>query len=254
MRLSKIKSGLANSMALVLFVSVTIGISGCGQNLGQALSQGASSSGSGPSGAGGTAGKVDPWAQVDLQGVASNPIIGGTFTVFHIDTVNNTITLSVPLPVNPFGTGGGSVSYPIPQIPGATVSVGGIGSAQQTLDITVPLRYLVKGLNFDNPTVLPNGNPLPGIPGGELPRIGADFQNSKFQIYVYGSVKYFAVFVPIHGFNPYVNLTFPINNSAGTKTLGYISTVVPQGTYDGGMFMSLVFPAELQAVLDNLFS
>jgi len=256
MRLSKFKSGVANAMALVFFGSIAMGTSGCGQNnLGQAIGQASATSqgSSGPSGVSGSpVGKADPWAQVDLQGTTSSPLLG-TYRIFRIDTVNNLIILSVPLPINPFGTGG-AASFPIPQIPGASVSIGDDGSGKQTLDISVPLQYLVKGLNFDNPTTLPSGAPLPQIPGGELPRIGANFQNSNFQIYVYGSVKYFAVFVPISGFNPYINLTFPIQNSAGTKTLGYVSTVVPVGTFAGGIFLSLVFPPELQAVLDNLFS
>ena len=103
---------------------------------------------------------------------------------------------------------------------------------------------------------MPNGDPLPAVPGGELPHLAVQ-NTSKVNFYAYGNVKYFALFVPTPGLNPFVNLTFPINNAAGTKTLGYLATVAQKvtgsTTFDGGFYLAMVFPPELAAILDDLF-
>jgi hypothetical protein len=239
--------------AVFLLTLVTLATSGCGQSFNDALGRGTSSTQSSNSGSStGGATKTEVWSGVDTQGVASN-FIFGTHQIFRIDTVNNLLILSIPISGMPFGTG----AFPINQLPGATIMFTTSG-----IDITVPLKDLVKGVGFSNPSTLPNGNPLPGIPGGELPRIGGTVQNSNFTLDIYGSVKYFAIFVPVPQLDKYLNyinliggqLTLPIMNKGKTKTLGYFSIIAPTGNFDGGFYLSLVFPPELAAALDNLFS
>ena len=253
MRLSQLNKDLVNSLILSSVAVVTLGTVGCGQNLndvfGRATSGSQSSNGNNAANNGT---KADLWKGVDTQGVASNFLLG-THQIFRIDTINDLLILDIPIPGMPFGTG----AFPISQAPGTTVQFTTDG-----IEITVPLKYLVKGFNFSNPTTLPNGGPLPGIPGGELPRIGGTIENSNFTIDIYGSVKYFAVFVPVPQIDKYLSyiniiggqLTIPIQNKAKTKTLGFFSAIAPTGSFDGGFYLSLVFPPELQAVLDNLFS
>jgi len=171
--------------------------------------------------------------------------------IFRIDTVNNLLILSVPFPSNPLGTG---ASFPVQGIPGATAEIALDPQGVWVLSINVPLVYLVKGFEFANPEKLPNGDALPSVPGGELPRVAGHVQNKKINMYIYGSVKYFALFIPTPGLDSIFSLTFPIKNQKQTKILGYAATVPRKVISDGGFYVALVFPPELARLLDNLFS
>jgi hypothetical protein len=160
------------SFVLALFA---LSNAGCGQNLGDAFGRTINGSTSSASDSGSP--RVIPanlWAGVDTQGTASNFLMG-THQLFSIDTVNQLLIFHIPIPGMPFGLG----SFPLNEIPGATISFTTSG-----IDFTIPLKDLAKGFNFANPTTLPNGMPLPGVPGGELPRLGGTIQNSNFSMEV----------------------------------------------------------------------
>lgn len=220
-------------------------VAACGQaDLGSALSgmTGASKSNNSAGGI------IDPWAGVETSASSSNMF--GT-QGFEIDKNNNLLKLVVDLPVNIFG---GSMRYDISELPGSFVAIEpNPNSGQWQLSFNVPLQYLVKGVNLVGPKTLPNGDDLPGVPGGEPPRIAGHIVKGKLDLYIYGSVKYFGIYVPTPGFNPFLDLTFPIKNKDKTKILGYFATVSEKRGFSGGLFISIVFPPELARVLDDLF-
>jgi hypothetical protein len=99
---------------------------------------------------------------------------------------------------------------------------------------------------------LPNGDPLPGVPGGELPSIGLELDQTDFFGNLYFGIETFAIFVPTPGFDPLLKLTFPIKNKSNRKTIGYISAVPEKAAFDGGFFLSLRVPDELARLIDGI--
>ena len=186
----------------------------------------------------------NPWDQVDLNGSVSAGIFG-SHQVIDIDQVNNLLLISVPLPVNPFG----GFSYDIPQLPGVEIALEQSGGSD-ALVFKIPLKYIVRDAQLTDVSKLPNGNPLPGVPGGELPRLGLKIFNSD--VYLYLGKGAVAVFVPTPQFNPYLNLTFPIKNKSQRKIIGYFASVAEQGVSPGGFFLSVVLPDEIQRIIDNI--
>jgi hypothetical protein len=239
---------MKSTFKLFMVLSFAAVVTACGQaNLDGTL--GSLTSISTGSSANGSATIVDKWAGVETAGSTSNAFGSQSFS---IDKTKNLLKLGFDLPVNPFG---GSMEFNIPEIPGAFVAVEpDPNNGQWELSFNIPLQYLVKGIALTGPTTLPNGSALPGVPGGEPPRIAAHIVKGNLDMFLYGSVKYFGVFVPTPQFNPYLNLTFPIKNKDKTKILGYFATVAAQGGYSGGFFISIVFPPELAKLLDDLFS
>ncbi len=234
-------------LSSVAVIAIAISTGACGQDLARSLAAAAGQSSGGNNGS--SAQVTDPYKGIDTQGAASN-ILGSQS--FSIDKVTQTLKLSFNLPVN---LGGGSMQFNIDEIPGAFLAIGPDPSnGKWTLSFNIPLSHLVKGIGIIGPTTLPNGEALPGVPGGEPPRIAAHITRGNVNIYIYASVKYFGIFVPTHGFNPFIDYSFPLKNKAGNKIMGYFSTVSAQNGFDGGVFLSLVFPPELAAVLDSLFS
>ena len=245
MKFFSFKRNLSQAVALVFFVSVTLNIAACGSN---------SSVSSGNFTASTPNQNSSVWSSVSTAGYVQ----GGPWSNAQVLTINpttETITLQVPFPAAPVG--GVGVSIPVTEIPGATVSISEDTTGQWYFEFTMPLSYLVKGIAYQNPTTLPNGQPLPAIPAGELPSIAAHVTvgGSSTNFYVYGSVKYFAIFFPTPNFNPYVSLQFPIMNSANTEILGYFDTLADSTSTsnDAGLYLALVFPQDLQLLLDDLF-
>lgn len=189
----------------------------------------------------------DPWEKVDLDGTVSAGIFG-KHKVIDVDKIRNLLLISIPLPINPFG---GMVSLPLPQAPDIEVGVEQSGSSY-ALVMKVPLKYIVKGVQFADAGKLPNGNPLPGVPGGELPRLGLKIFKNANEAYLYLGKGAVAVFVPTPKFNPYVNLTFPIKNKSQRKIIGYFASVAQQNPYAGGFFLSVVLPDDIQRAIDDI--
>lgn len=190
----------------------------------------------------------DPWSKVDLSGtVEAGPF--GTHKVIDVDKVNNLLLISLPLPVNPFG--GMTISKPIPELPGAEVRLEQSGSSY-ALVLAIPLKYVVRGVEFADPGKLPNGDPLPGIPGGELPKLGLKLNRDGRDVFLYLGKGAVGVFVPTPEFDPFLNLTFPIKNKSQRRIIGYFATVSKKGTSAGGFFMSVLIPADIQRIIDDI--
>ncbi|MFI5206172.1 MAG: hypothetical protein ACHQVK_04485 [Candidatus Paceibacterales bacterium] len=238
------------SNAFSRIISIIVGamfvltVGACGQSLNGQLPANSSNNGSSNSI------PANLWAGIDTTGSGSNAFSTQSFS---INPATNMLTISFTLPSNIFG---GSMSVSIPELPGATVSIQPDPvSGAWTLSFNIPLKLLVRGAGLIGPTTLPNGDPLPGVPGGEPPRIAAHITKGNLEMYVYGNVKYFGLFVPTPKLNQYLllNLSFPIENKGKTQILGYFSTVAPKGLFDSGMFVSIVFPPALSRLLDQIF-
>lgn len=121
------------------------------------------------------------------------------------------------------------------------------------LSFKVPIKYITKGVNFLPPERLPNGDLLPQMPSGELPSLAvAITRNSESRAHLYFGVEALGVFIETK-FDPYIKMTLPVKNEAGTKTIGYFSLVPEKAGHRGGLFLSAQLPRELSRLLDSHF-
>jgi hypothetical protein len=198
----------------------------------------------------------------DNDGLGNNPakkvefdaeVQGGVFSakkVVHFDWLTKTFTISVPLQVNPFI--GIEASGTIPEIPGASFKVGMEVDGTYRLTLVIPAEHFLKGFDSANPATLPNGDPLPMVPGGELPYFGLKIDKKKVDAHVYLGASVIAIFVPTPSFDPVIRLTFPLRTSGQRKTVGYFAAIPKKGTFDGGFYVSLMLPDEIARAIEDL--
>ncbi|MBX9768769.1 MAG: hypothetical protein K2X47_15960 [Bdellovibrionales bacterium] len=190
----------------------------------------------------------DLWKTVDLSGAVS----GGPYfeaNAIGLDRGSQSIDLKLPLPQNPFGQ---EFTADIPELPGAKIGLVQDASGHWSVALRVPLKYLIKGVDVGVPGKLPNGDELPGIPGGEKPIYALDVHRLGRTITVYIGLQAAAVFVPTPEFNPYVALGFPIRNQSQRQVVGYFSTVPKKTTFAGGFYMAAVIPDSVARVLEKI--
>jgi len=131
------------------------------------------------------------------------------------------------------------------------------GSSQ--MGVTIPLKYLLKGAALGNFTQLPNGDPIPFMPAGEMTGVEVDFpQNSKYRLHLYLAVSAAAVFIetPDWSFPPEVALLgtigFPVKNVSKTQINGYFAIVPNKGTFASGVYVASRLPTDVAILLDDL--
>ncbi|MES2854831.1 MAG: hypothetical protein V4692_03155, partial [Bdellovibrionota bacterium] len=120
------------------------------------------------------------------------------------------------------------------------------------LALRIPLEKYLHGIEFLPAKRLPNGDPLPAIPDGELPSLAVKISrwaDIKATIYLAPQVVGIYVNSPI---DPRISITLPIRNAARTRTWGYLSSVPKKGDFDGGFFLSFAMPDAIARMIDDL--
>lgn len=226
----------------------------CGQ--GFQGGSGSSSSGSSSNAAQGTGGTAP--SPVALQQAVNGYVSGGNYDslqTFHLDTTNGNLLVNLPLGIDPsIMISSGTIS----QLPGVTFSTTTSATGTAYITLSIPLKYILHGVTTLPATTLPNGDPLPNMPSTSYPAIAFDLNpNSTQQVYVYIGVDAIGVFVQSKmlscGNLPIcLNLTFPIENQAKTKVLGYLSLIMPKSGAQGGFFISTIIPNDVAVLLEGL--
>lgn len=121
-----------------------------------------------------------------VQGPLFNVVDGQVMITFNFLTLNSNFGGRVPLPK----TKNSFVEITPNIIDGGT-------TAQFLLDVE-DLRSA--GLGMSDPTTLPDGRPLPGIPGGTLPAIAVNVHEILDTTFYYNT-NLFGLFIPIHKLN-----------------------------------------------------
>jgi len=190
----------------------------------------------------------DAWNKISVEGAVQ----GGEHDqekAVSIDKERKELVLLIPMPPNPLVDS--NLNVPIPEIPGARLGFETQPDGSKALALRIPLERLLRGIEFLPPSRLPNGDPLPAIPDGELPSIAVKISrwaDVKATIYLAPSVVGVFVNTP---FDPKFSFTFPIKNKAKTRTWGYLSTVPKKDAFDGGIFLSFVMPEDLARFIDD---
>lgn len=189
------------------------------------------------------------WEKVEFNGYQS----GGTSNnslVIYIDKVNQSLLMVLPIPVIiPIVS-----PIEIPDLPGAYLTTfTNPNGGGDSLAVSIPLHYIVKGGVFMPNQKLPNGDDLPFVPAGELPGFAIQFpQMPDYQIHLYVGVNVAAVFAELPKVGLPFGFLFPVKNAARTKVVGAIGYVTPKNGFDGGMYLAAQLPPELARVIDEL--
>jgi hypothetical protein len=233
-----------------LFVALTLG----------ACSPGFKTAGSNDSNGSSGTGPVTPvpapppsasdWNNLKLDGQVSGGPFGNNIQVIAIDKVAKELIFRLPLPTIEI-LGGATVGIPLAKLPGATMSIETAPDGTSVLALHIPLRYIIKGATFLEPGKLPNGDPIPGVPDGELPSFAINLANSKSNATFYIAPTTFSIYVNTPFASPF-SLTLPIRNAAHTQTTGYISVLMAKPpSKDGGLFLSFKLPGDLARIIDD---
>lgn len=191
---------------------------------------------------------------IDLEGNLS----GGTFAnsrVVNLDMKLQELVLTLPLPIGSITFSGASATVPFPKVPGARITMG-TQNGRPAVELRVPLKKLVKGVEDLDPAKLPNGDPLPAVAGGEMPSTAVSINTSKKQsVALYMQKTMVGLFVStsfdISG-GTGIQLTLPILDKQ-KRVLGYVTNIAKKGTYLPGVFMVFQLPADIARSLDNYF-
>lgn len=222
----------------------------CGQGLktsgSDALSSLCSNCGGGNNGS-----SIDPrWGQLDLKGA---PATGAyEMTMIDFDPPQKTLKIIIPMPGVNIPV---EARLPIPELPGAAYVIEAGPDGSLRLIVEIPLTRVMRNIDIIEPQRLPNGDPLPGYPDGEGPRLGVKVAKSKRDIFIFAGKSAAAVFVPLPGVNiPAVlgQTVIPIRSENERRTLGYFSIVPVKGSHSGGVFVSAVLPPDMARLIDDL--
>ena len=246
-----IKQKLIGSVALIMIAAIAAG--GCAKPqsvIGSSdESSVPSSSEQGSSPAPGEIANPDlSWSKVDMNGYPSNGTDGGKL-VLQVDQANQALIFLLPLPANL------PVMVPataIPQLPGAAITMVTDTSGKQRLALKIPFRYIIKGANLGPGQTLPNGDPLPFVPAGELPGFSINLPQLSKPVHIYIGVNVAAVFFEVKGMNLPIGLLYPVKNKDKTKVIGAIGYIPDKGSYNGGMYLAAQLPTETAQLIDNL--
>lgn len=200
------------------------------------------------SGTGSGTSPAPSWDKVDVDGLASGGSYSGQLVVY-LDKAKQSLLLVLPIPVIvPL-----LAPVDIPDVPGAFLTTYANSDGSLSMAINVPLKYIIKGANFTANQRLPNGDPLPFVPAGELPGFGIQFpQMNNYRVYLYIGVNVAAAFVELPDFGLPIGGTFPVKNRNKTKVVGAIGYVLPKGAYAGGMYLATQIPADMAVLIDEL--
>lgn len=172
--------------------------------------------------------------------------------VITLDRANQAMVITIPVPL--------PIGKPIKKdidsdkIKGAYWELKMYASNKWAIEVHIPLVNLVKGKFSDIPAaLLPNGNPLPKVPSGELPGFAVkwdDGEDKELFIYLGGGTV--AIFVPTYKFDPFFMVEVPIKTKK-KDVVGYFITIPETEAYHGGFYLASILPKEIaQWVDDNL--
>lgn len=192
------------------------------------------------------------WDQVSLEG-RLNQGSYNKMLVVYIDQTNQSLMMILPVPVLvPF--------YQTQSFPGMTdakLKTITNPDGSYSLAVTVPLKHLIKNGELVNPQKLPNGNPLPFVPDGELPGFALSIPGftGTLKVYLYVGASAAAVFTELPDLGlPIASTEFilPVENKSKTKVIGAFGYIPKKGNFANGMYLATTLPEDLTKLIDDL--
>ena len=228
---------------------LAIVLAGCGSGFssddGPLLDQGSSSTGDGDSGSNTPPASSD-FLKIDLTGFISGGAYNRVWT-FNLDKTNNALFMNIPVPGNP------ALNFisAIAQISGGVIK--GYQDTQQKsfVALSIPLKHVVKTSSLPAAR-LPNGDALPSMPSASAPALGLDLgEGIEQKAYVYFGTNAVGLYIESSYIPSTGGMTLPIKNDAGTRIMGYFTTVTQKGSSKGGLFVTLLISSEIAKILSD---
>jgi len=162
--------------------------------------------------------------------------------ILNFDMESKILKVSIPFPTL-------GVLQVSGEVPGKPEVIFYTDLQNQSLVFEIPIAEYIDLLASN--TTLPDGRPLPGVPGGELPLLGFELPNTNLDTTIYLGKDYLAFFME-SDFNLPLNLTGNILNEDESSIVGLLGWVAANDGYKGGAFVSLRLPRELVAYIGSL--
>jgi hypothetical protein len=181
--------------------------------------------------------------RTEVTGNVDNSLLGN-YQAITVDTDKKEIILTLPAP-NLFKDWQGE----IPKLHGAVLTSSVDRNDKTLLRLHYPIVNLVaqfeKGFGYRQ--VLPNGQNIPGVPGGKMysQKIKIDKDHTVF---VYFDKGYVAMLLNVP-FDPLIVTTFPIKRK--DNVLGYVNTIPKRGGEAGGLLISAIIPDAVMKKLES---
>ena len=190
------------------------------------------------------------WQNLSVAGKLTSGRFSGT-QVLSLDKQTKELILTLPTPANP-DFDAIKTEILLGKVPGMRLRIDPVAGGGSRVMLRVPLRALIKGVEFGPQSSLPNGDPLPAILGGQMPLTSVPVPNLKdFAVAVYLTRSGVGLFVPTK-FNPAVALSFPSKSDDGRRLWGQLSTIPAKQNFDGGFFISAHLPEDITRVIDDI--
>ncbi len=187
-----------------------------------------------------------PTPSEDIKGF----IAGGTNDgqqVVWLDAAKGELVLSAPMPTGFRIT---LLETPIPSLPGARLSTAVNPDGTKTLNLVVPLKHVLRNVASIPAQMLPNGDPLPDMPGGELPSYGFSVTGANsLKAYIYVGSDAVGIFFETN-FDPKFSVGVDIRDQTQQK-VGIFAVIAAKTPYKPGVFLGVHLDARLARALDK---
>ena len=187
-----------------------------------------------------------PTPSENIKGFVASGASEGQQVVW-LNSAKGELVLSAPLPSGSQLT---LLETPIPNLSGARLSTSQNAEGKKTLNLVVPLRHILRNVASIPAQVLPNGDPLPNMPGGELPSYGFSVTGSNsLKAYVYVGSDAVGIFFETN-FDPKFSVGVDIR-SQNQQKIGAFAVIAAKTPYQSGVFLGVHLDARLARALEK---
>jgi hypothetical protein len=193
------------------------------------------------------------WSKVeqDSKALADGGNYNGKLMI-RVDSKREALILTLPLPPTFTVVLPNSSQAVSNDLPGVSVETAFIGE-QENWSVVIPLKYVLGNVGFNSVLALPNGNPLPFLPAGEINGFSLSFpQQPDFRVHVYLAVNAAAAFIETPNWKTDWGVGVYVKNQSKTRVMGYFSIVPNKGTYSSGVYLASRLPTELAQAIGQL--
>lgn len=196
------------------------------------------------------------WTEIngELTGAISSKAFGdGTLMAVEQETES----LILLLPYNPLTSFIGR--FTSAEHPDITIEVMEKESGKKALGVRIPFKYILsRNTKMQNMGKLPNGDPLPAFPAGEIRGVAMNLnqQNKNYRLTIYFGPQAVAIFVETPGFDLPSYFDFldpiPVYSKAKTAIVGYFKIVASKGAASGGFYLAARLPRDTSLKLQQV--
>ena len=167
--------------------------------------------------------------------------------VVWLDAAKGELVLSAPLPT---GFSLNLLETSVPNLKGAKLYSSVNADGKKTLNLVIPLKHVLRNVASIPAQSLPNGDPLPDMPGGELPSYGLSVAGSNgLKVNIYVGSDAVGIFFETN-FDPKFSFGVDIRSQMQQK-VGIFALIAAKTPFKPGVFLGVHLDARLARALDK---